>query len=72
MVTSDDPGLSAGVPPVATPVGELDLLAEIYMFILQCGEERRAADAYGGDARKEESNASGQISVSWRPDENTG
>jgi len=60
MATRDDIGISAEATPGATPAGELDLLAEIYIFILQCGEEKRAAGAYGGDgARKEESNASG-------------
>ena len=64
MATSDDTGISAESTPGATPAGELDLLAEIYMFILQRGEERRAAGAYGGDgARKEDSNASGEISI---------
>jgi hypothetical protein len=65
MAARDDAGISAEATPGATPTGEFDLLAEIYMFILQCGEERRVAGAYGGDgARKEESNASGEISES--------
>ena len=60
MATRDDTGISAEATAGATPTDELDLLAEIYKFILQCGEERRAAGAYGGeDARKEESDASG-------------
>ena len=60
MATTDDAGISAEVTPGATLTDELDLLAAVYKFILQCGEERRGAGAYGGDdARKEESNASG-------------
>jgi len=60
MATRDDTGISAEATPDATPAGELDLLAAVYKFILQCGEERRAAGAYGGeDDQKEESNASG-------------
>jgi hypothetical protein len=60
MVTTDNTGISAEAIPGATPAHELDLLAAVYKFILQCGEESRAAGAYGGaDARKEESNASG-------------
>jgi len=60
MATTDNTGISVGAIAGATPADEFDLLAEIYKFILQCGEERRAAGAYGGeDARKEESDASG-------------
>ena len=60
MATRGNTGISAESTPGATSAGELDLLAAVYRFILQCGEERRAAGAYGGDdARKEESNASG-------------
>ena len=60
MATPDDTGINAEATPGATPADEFDLLAEIYKFILQCGEERRAVSTYSGDdARKEESNASG-------------
>ena len=60
MATTDDTGISAEATPGATLADELDLLAAVYKFILRCGEESRAAGAYGGDdARKEESNASG-------------
>jgi len=60
MATTDDTGISAEATPGVATAGELDLLAAVYKFILQCGEERRGAGAYGGDdARKEESNASG-------------
>ena len=59
MATTDNTGISVGAIAGATPADEFDLLAEIYKFILQCGEERRAASTYGGDdARKEESDGS--------------
>jgi len=59
MATPNDTGISAEATPGATLAGELDLLAEIYKFILQCGEERRAAGAYGGDDARKEINGSG-------------
>jgi hypothetical protein len=50
--------------PDATPAHELDLLAEIYKFILQCGEERRAAgvtSTNGDDAKSEKEEGGGHV-----------
>lgn len=41
MATKTDTSISAKPTPGMVPADELDLLAEIYRFVLRCGEERR-------------------------------
>jgi len=39
---SDVPRITFTPRPAATPEGEIAVLAEVYSFVLQCGQERRA------------------------------
>jgi hypothetical protein len=48
-VTKANTNIGAKPASRITPEHELDLLAEIYRFILQCGEEKSAAGVTSAD-----------------------
>ena len=65
----NDPRIAYTPLPDATPEGELEALAAVYAFVLDCHDRKKATDGSGGqdDGKEIEDDPADKASVLRRP-----